>query len=159
MAGLYGTLTQGADGTFSYAVSNSSTTVEALRTSANTLTDKFTYEVTDSTGLKATTTITITVQGANDAPVAAADYNTTKESLDGTAAAYTASDLIGSKATGNVLTNDTDKDSGDTKTVQGLAGAATVTSTNTRGLTDGAPHKNDAMNFVAEYVFVFGSNF
>ncbi|MFN9341462.1 MAG: cadherin repeat domain-containing protein, partial [Planctomycetota bacterium] len=39
-----------------------------LRTSGNTLTDTFTYTMRDAAGLTSTTQVTITIQGANDAP-------------------------------------------------------------------------------------------
>src|SRR5262249_18485882 len=98
----------------SYAVNNSNTTVEALRTSSNTLTETFTYKMTDSHNATSTSTITITVQGANDAPTAVNDNNAAKEN--------------GAATTGNVLTNDDDKDSGDGKSVAGTAGSVTTNS-------------------------------
>ncbi|MCC6074099.1 Ig-like domain-containing protein, partial [Pseudomonas sp. GCM10022188] len=126
VTGQYGTLTIGADGSYKYVVNDSNTTVEALRGTSNTLTDTFTYTMADSEGATATTTLTITIQGANDTPVAASDYNSAKESI-AASNNYTASDTSGSTATGNVLSNDTDKDSGDTKTVTGstITGSAT----------------------------------
>jgi hypothetical protein len=42
--------------------------VQALRTASDTLTDIFTYTMQDAAGLSSTTQITITIQGANDAP-------------------------------------------------------------------------------------------
>ncbi|MDB5469048.1 MAG: hypothetical protein JWR84_608 [Caulobacter sp.] len=116
-AGTYGSLTLNADGSYSYAVDNANSTVQALRTAAQTLSDVFTYTVRDTAGATSTATVTITVQGANDAPVAVADTGTAVEA--GTAA--------GSNASGNVLTNDTDVDAGDTKTVSALSGGAVGT--------------------------------
>jgi VCBS repeat-containing protein len=49
-------------------VDESNTAVQALRLSSQTLTDVFTYTVTDAGGLTSTTQVTITIQGANDAP-------------------------------------------------------------------------------------------
>ncbi|WGM40072.1 VCBS domain-containing protein [Caulobacter sp. NIBR1757] len=112
LAGAYGSLTLNADGTYSYAVNNASSAVQALRTSAQTLTESFTYTVTDAAGATSATTLTITIQGANDAPVAVADTGSATEA--GTSA--------GSNASGNVLTNDTDVDGGDGKTVSALSG-------------------------------------
>ncbi len=57
-----------ADGTYTYTVDNSNAAVQALRTAANTLNDVFTYTMLDAGGLSSTTQITITIQGANDAP-------------------------------------------------------------------------------------------
>ncbi len=114
--GSYGTLTLNGNGGYSYVVDNANATVQALRTSANTLTDSFTYTVRDAAGLTATATLTITIQGADDAPVAVADTATAVE------AGGTLNGSLGTDPTGNVLTNDTDVDSGDTKTVSALTG-------------------------------------
>src|SRR5262249_1217730 len=43
--------------------------VQALRLSTNTLTDTFSYTMRDTAGLTSTTTLTITIHGADDAPV------------------------------------------------------------------------------------------
>ncbi len=66
--GSYGFISIAADGTYNYTVDNSNTTVQALRTTANTITDVFTYTMQDAAGLSSTTQFTITIQGANDAP-------------------------------------------------------------------------------------------
>ncbi len=133
VTGLYGTLTLGADGSYRYVVNDTNAQVQALRTASDTLVDTFTYRMTDASGAASTTTLSVTIQGANDAPVARDDYNTAKESLQ-TSGAYGTNDPQGSLATGNVLTNDTDVDRGDTKTVVtiDIAGAATG---NTAGTT------------------------
>ena len=67
-AGLYGTLTLNADGTWLYALNNSLGAVQGL-TTGETLTDTFTYTVTDNHGAASTGTLTITVNGANDPPL------------------------------------------------------------------------------------------
>lgn len=67
-AGSYGSLTLNADGTYTYAVDNDNTTVNALRTADDTLIDIFTYTVRDAAGATSTATLAITIQGANDAP-------------------------------------------------------------------------------------------
>ncbi|MCE1180807.1 MAG: VCBS domain-containing protein, partial [Rhodocyclales bacterium] len=129
VTGVYGTLTIGSDGTYSYVVDNSNAAVQALRTTANTLNDTFTYTITDSHNATDTANLVITIRGKNDNPIASNDYNTAKE--------YLASNLsgTGSNATGNVLNNDTDVDSiayGETLVVTGASGSAvvnTVTST------------------------------
>jgi VCBS repeat-containing protein len=138
--GQYGDLTIGADGSFQFVINDNAATVQALRINANTLTDTFTYTMVDKAGSTSTTTLTVTIQGANDNPVASNDYNTAKESLltDGTA--YSGTDLLGAKATGNVLGNDTDVDkNGEAKTVGNLAGSLTIgsytTATGTAQLT------------------------
>ena len=131
ITGQYGTLNLRADGSYTYSVNNSTNaTVDALRTSSNTLTDTFSYTVSDGYGGTATTTLTVTVQGANDSPVANPDYNVAKESLlaDTDAAQYTGTDPLGYTATGNVLPNDTDVDAGDGQSIAGLTGSAQVAS-------------------------------
>jgi VCBS repeat-containing protein len=115
-AGLYGALTLNADGSYSYVVNDSNSSVQALRTSSDTLTDSFTYTVQDTAGLTSTATLAITIQGADDAPVAVADTATAVE------AGGTANGTAGTNPTGNVLTNDTDVDSGDAKTVSAITG-------------------------------------
>ncbi len=117
--GTYGTLVLNADGSYTYTIDDANTSVQALRTSANTLTDTFTYTMRDTAGVTSSTTLTVTVRGQNDAPVGVADTDTAAEA--GTSA--------GSTANGNVLTNDTDVDSGDTKTVSAITGGTVGGST------------------------------
>ena len=107
--GSYGTLALNANGSYTYTVDNSSAAVQALRTAGNTLTDTFGYTVRDAAGASSSTTLTVTIQGANDAPVAVADTATATEDL-----------TLNVAATG-ALSNDTDVDSGDTKTVSAVA--------------------------------------
>jgi large repetitive protein len=117
-AGAYGTLVLNASGTYTYTVNNGLAAVQALRTSTDTLTDTFSYTVRDAAGLTSTTTLTVTVQGADDTPVAVADTATAVE------ASGINNGTPGTNPSGNVLTNDTDVDAGDTKTVTTISGAA-----------------------------------
>ncbi|SDK69957.1 VCBS domain-containing protein [Pseudomonas indica] len=118
VVGLYGTLTLGADGSYRYVVNDANPQVEALRSASDTLVDTFTYRMTDASGMTSTTTLKVTIRGANDAPLASDDYSTAKESLRTDSTAYNGSDPLGSQAVGNVLTNDVDVDRyGETKTV------------------------------------------
>ncbi|HBJ36743.1 MAG TPA: hypothetical protein DDZ51_18705, partial [Planctomycetaceae bacterium] len=115
ITGTFGSITIAADGSYTYNVDNNNATVQALRTPSDTLTDVFTYTMQDSGGLTSTTQITVTIQGANDAPVAVADTAIAVETggvTNGTA---------GTNPTGNVLTNDTDVDAGDTREVTGIS--------------------------------------
>ena len=73
----YGTLTWGATGTYTYAVDNTKAAVQALD-DGEKLTETYTYTVTDG-AVPRTATLTITVFGSNDAPVAKADTNWAKE--------------------------------------------------------------------------------
>ncbi|HBJ36065.1 MAG TPA: hypothetical protein DDZ51_15225, partial [Planctomycetaceae bacterium] len=72
VTGTFGSITISADGNYTYTVDENNPTVQALRTASDTLTDVFTYTMQDAAGLTSTTQITITIQGANDAPVVAA---------------------------------------------------------------------------------------
>ena len=62
----------------------------------------FTYAITDSAGGSVTQTVSITVEGLNDAPIAVADLNATTENAP---------------VTTDVLANDTDVDTSDTITL------------------------------------------
>ena len=66
--GLYGLLGLNGDGNYTYLLDNSNPTVNGLQV-GETLTEIFTYEITDSDGDTSTATLTITIRGANDAPV------------------------------------------------------------------------------------------
>ena len=77
--GTYGTLTLNADGSYAYVLNNTSPTVQGLGVE-ETLTDTFTYTVTDNHGATASNTLTVTIHGTNDAPaVAAAAASVTEE--------------------------------------------------------------------------------
>ncbi|WP_454618196.1 DUF4082 domain-containing protein [Bradyrhizobium cenepequi] len=69
LAGAHGSLVLSANGTFTYTVNENDSAVQALRLSTNTLTDTFNYTMRDAAGLTSTTTLTITIHGADDAPV------------------------------------------------------------------------------------------
>ncbi len=122
VTGTYGSITIAANGSYTYTVDNSNATVQALRTNGQTILDVFTYTMTDAAGATSTTQITVTIQGANDAPTAVADTAIAVE------AGGVSNGTAGTNPTGNVLTNDTDPDSsanGETKTVSGVvAGTA-----------------------------------
>ena len=91
--GTLGTVTNNNDGTVTYDPNGA---LEHLENGEDT-DDTFTYTVTDGTGATDTATVTIDVNGINDAPVAVADAANVPESSTG--------------ATVNVLGNDTDAES------------------------------------------------
>ena len=101
--GTYGTVTIAANGTYSFTLNNGNAAVQALGV-GQTLTQSFNYTISDGNGGTSTSTLTITITGTNDGPVANPDTNTVAE------------DTV-APVTGNVLTNDTDVDTGDTLTV------------------------------------------
>ncbi|MDM0110600.1 VCBS domain-containing protein [Variovorax sp. J22R133] len=105
LRGTYGWLTLNANGSYSYRLDNNQAEVQALRTSANTLVDNFSYTVTDAAVTSDRATLAITIQGADDAPVATDDAGTAIEAGGANNA------TVGAVAAGNVLTNDTDVDS------------------------------------------------
>jgi VCBS repeat-containing protein len=69
VVGAHGTLHLNTDGSYTYKVNNSDAAVEALSTFGDTLTDTLSYTVKDNTGATATTTLTVTIHGSNDAAV------------------------------------------------------------------------------------------
>lgn len=90
----------GADGSFNYSPNGQFEYLQA----GNSITDIFTYAVSDGNGGADTAAVTITVNGVNDAPVAVNDSAVTKENTP---------------VVINVLNNDSDVDS-DTLIVQSV---------------------------------------
>ena len=117
LVGIYGTLTLLADGSWSYALNNADPDTNALA-QGQAVSDAFTYTVTDANGGSSTAALTIAITGTNDAPVAVADGNGGDAVIESGVVAGDPS------ATGNVLTNDTDVDTGDSKTVTAVNGSA-----------------------------------
>ncbi len=68
VTGTFGTLTINPDGSYSYALDNNDADSQALAGGA-IATDIFTYRVLDGKGLTDLAQLTITITGANDAPV------------------------------------------------------------------------------------------
>jgi VCBS repeat-containing protein len=112
--GTYGSLVLNAAGAYTYAVNETNTAVQALRQSTNTLSDVFTYTMRDTSGATATASLTITIHGANDAPVLAAQT-------------ATQSATVGSAFSFVLPTNTfTDVDSGETLTYTATAADGTA---------------------------------
>jgi len=101
VAGLYGSLVINADGSYRYVVDNANPTVQALRTSGETLTESFNYVMRDADGATSQARLVIVVHGANDNPVARDDSNVATDQV------------VAPQANGNVLPNDSDVDGGD----------------------------------------------
>jgi len=104
-AGTYGTFAITAAGVWTYTLNNGAANVQSLAQGENP-TETFTITTADGT----TRQIVITVNGNNDAPVTVADTGAVQENATLTVTAAT-----------GVLANDTDVDSGDTKTVTGVS--------------------------------------
>ncbi|WP_172203783.1 S-layer family protein, partial [Niveibacterium sp. COAC-50] len=114
LAGTYGTFTfNTSTGAWTYAANNAQSAIQSLGV-GQTLTDSITVKSADGT---ASQVISVTINGANDAPVAAADTAAVKEDTTLT-------------ATGNVITTapgrDTDVD-GDPLTVTGVTSGTPAT--------------------------------
>ncbi|MEN0107345.1 MAG: VCBS domain-containing protein, partial [Pseudomonas sp.] len=103
VAGLYGSLTIAANGAYTYAVDSNNAAVKALPAGA-TLTEVFTYQIVDSSGLPARAQLIITVVGVNDIPTTVNDIGNAVE------AGGTFNGTPGVNPTGNVLSNDSDPD-------------------------------------------------
>ena len=118
IVGLYGELTVNSDGSYTYVPDAAA--INALP--AGSFADQFTVQATDIHGATGTTTFTVDVTGADDAPVAHDDAN-----------AITAGDA---PVSGNLLANDTDAEN-DTLSVsavdQAVAGSTTFTVDGTYG--------------------------
>ncbi|WP_185696456.1 Ig-like domain-containing protein [Halomonas sp. YLB-10] len=78
VVGKYGSLTLAADGSYTYTLDNTNTEVDSLK-SGGSLTETFSYQITDADGSTSIATLTITIEGANDAPTASVDALTTQE--------------------------------------------------------------------------------
>ena len=113
----YGSYAMAAGGTWTYTLNNNNAAVQALNV-GGTLTDTFTVHTQDGTAQQ----VTVTINGANDAPVAVNDTNT-----------ITAGN---GPITGNLLANDSDPEN-DTLTVTNLindaSGGGTITVDGTYG--------------------------
>jgi VCBS repeat-containing protein len=95
IVGQYGTLHMNEDGSYTYTENPDAT--DFLNSDSDPVTDVFTYTMSDNQdgdAKESSATLTITINGSNDAPVASNDYNVAKE-----AGFYT----DGFDASGNVI--------------------------------------------------------
>ena len=101
----HGDLALKADGSYAYTLDNSNPAVNALN-DGQTLTDAFTYKISDGHGGTSNATLTVTIRGTTDnaGPIAVTDTVAIKE------------DTAPNPVVGNVLSNDEDAD-GDPLTV------------------------------------------
>ncbi|WP_157272170.1 Ig-like domain-containing protein, partial [Azohydromonas aeria] len=167
VSGRYGTLTMGADGSYSYAVANGNPAVDALQLGGFLL-DTFTYTATDYKGGTATSTLTVRINGSNDAPTARPDYNSAKETITVSGTTY-----AGYNATGDVTVNDTDVDDDEAnKTIAGIQttgtavvgtvtvtpGAATLNFVGDSGFTANLDNRALYVNVGGTYRAVYASN-
>ncbi|GGI20989.1 beta strand repeat-containing protein [Bradyrhizobium guangdongense] len=113
LVGLHGTLHLNSNGSYTYSVNQTDVQVQALHTSADTIQDKFNYTIQDTGGLQDTATITFTIHGADDLPLAVADTGTMTE--DDAPTSF------------NVIANDSQDPDSTASNVITLAGGITVT--------------------------------
>ncbi|EJC71791.1 VCBS repeat-containing protein [Rhizobium leguminosarum bv. trifolii WSM2012] len=114
LSGTYGSLVLNASGAYSYAVNESNGAVQGLRLSTNTLSEVFSYTMRDAAGATSTANLTVTIHGANDAPVLAVQTATQNATL-GSAFSYTLP-----------TTTFSDVDSGETLTYSATAADGTA---------------------------------
>ena len=72
LAGLYGSVQINADGSYSYTLDNAKAATQAL-SQGQVANEVFNYTLKDTAGATSTSTLTVSVSGTNDAPVAVAD--------------------------------------------------------------------------------------
>jgi len=114
--GTYGTLTLAANGTWSYALNNAGPDTNALA-EGQSVADVFSYTIQDGAGATSLSSLSITITGTNDAPVASADTNAGDAVVEAGVNPGNTAFAGDTAATGNVLANDVDVDTGDTRTV------------------------------------------
>ncbi|MDB9711072.1 Ig-like domain-containing protein, partial [Candidatus Pelagibacter ubique] len=137
VTGTYGTLTIGADGSYTYTANdNDADSLDA----GDTITDIFVYTITDEHGQTDTANLTITITGINDAPVARDDRGIIVE--DGTLSV--ANDANANVSEDNWI-NTTGEHSGD------------VIHTNLNGRKDTDIDGDDTANLVVSAVRVGGT--
>jgi len=122
--GDFGVLQLNADGSYLYVVDEFNEAVNSLA-DGDSINDPFTYTAADGNGGVSQTTLTITIFGSNDSPIAVEDFDTAKAGMiaygsgdDFVPAMLTDANI----ATGNVLTNDADPDNGDSLSVSSISG-------------------------------------
>lgn len=126
IVGTYGSLVLNANGTWIYTLDNNNPLTNALAQDAH-VNDVFSYTMSDNHGAISTATLTIAITGSNDsphtnvAPAAVTDVNLGPAIVEAGVDAYDHPVAGVDHASGNVLTNDFDVDTGDTKTVQGVS--------------------------------------
>ncbi len=111
VAGAHGSFNLDTSGNWTYTLNNGDATVQGLKEGQTLPVESFVVHSIDGTAH----TVSVTITGTNDAPVAMADTASVTEDVPVTTTAVT-----------GVLSNDTDIDTGDTKTVSAVAFGATT---------------------------------
>ncbi len=134
LTGTYGTLTINADGSYSYAADQSA--ADDLD-SGDQVTDVFTYTVSDGNGGQDTATITITITGVNDAPVA----------VDDTDAVLEDATITKTGAQDDVLNDDSDADDSASLSVSNISHS----NGNTGSVSSGSTYNSSSTQIVGTY--------
>ncbi|MBP0116216.1 beta strand repeat-containing protein, partial [Bradyrhizobium vignae] len=150
--GTYGDFSIDANGAWSYTGNGAHNELSA----GQQVQDQFTVVSQDGT---ATGTVTVTITGTNDAPIAVNDTSASPGATAATEKGGTANGSGGINGSGNVLTNDTDVDSG-SLTVSairtgGIEGAGTA---GTLGVGLVGAHGTLALNANGSYTYVVNEN-
>ncbi len=152
----YGSLTIASNGSYSYTLDNNNATVNALAP-GETLSEEFTYKVANTLSSSTPTwsTLTITINGANDAPVATNDSASVQEDS-------------AIQPSGDVLANDSDVDNGDAlhvaNTIAGTSGgfgagnAVTAGTTSANGLSVSGSYGSLTIGADGTYVYALNNN-
>ena len=126
VAGTYGSVTINSDGSYTYTLDNADRQRADHLAQGEHRRPTSSYTTTDEHGATSTSTLTITIAGTNDAPVAVADGNASDAVVEaGVKPNGNTPEPGDATAAGNVLTNDTDIDTGHTLTVAAVGGVAT----------------------------------
>lgn len=138
IAGTYGHLTLNTDGSYTYVADNA----KALGATAS-VQDVFTYQVSDGHGGTSNASLTLTVNGLNDAPTAKIDSNfVTQDATATTTAAQ------------GVLVNDTDPDAGDTLSVIGAVAGNNTPLASNLGTSIAGTYGHLTLNANGSYTYV-----
>ncbi len=138
VTGTYGSIVINADGTYTYTLDNTNSTVNALKP-GETLKDRFSYAINDGAGTDKTTAwsvLTITINGQNDPPVATDNVNSVTENT-------------GTPATGNVRSDGTPDSDPDTPFVD--LKLTQIVGNTTQTITDGSTSASGGAVVVGKY--------
>ncbi|WP_292491896.1 VCBS domain-containing protein [Mesorhizobium sp.] len=136
LAGAHGTLTLNSNGTYNYVVNENDSTVQALNAGGST-TDSFNYTVSDGT-LTDTAVLTVTINGANDAPV---------NGVPGAQTTTTNTAKVFSTANGNAISVSDVDNTSHTVTLTGTNGAISLNGTAGLSFTVGDGTADSTMTF------------
>ncbi len=106
----------------------------------------------DTAGATSLAYLTITIQGANDTPIAVADNAVAIE------AGGVSNGGGGTNPTGNVLTNDTDVDAGDSRTIVGVAAGNQASASGSVGSSLAGSYGSVVLNSDGSYAYTVNNS-